>query len=61
MQAGPIRGLIFDKDGTLFDFHRTWSVWAEALIRDLTGADPVRAAALAEALAFDLDRARAAE
>jgi phosphoglycolate phosphatase len=51
----PIRGLVFDKDGTLFDFHRTWSAWSAALIRDLTGADPVRAATLAEGLAFDLE------
>lgn len=57
MQAGRIRGLVFDKDGTLFDFHRTWSAWAAALIRELTGADPARAAALAEALAFDLENA----
>jgi phosphoglycolate phosphatase len=52
-----IRGLVFDKDGTLFDFHRTWSAWSAALIQDLTGADPARAAVLAEALAFDLENA----
>ncbi len=55
MQAQAIRGLVFDKDGTLFDFHRTWSVWSAALIRDLTGNDDAAAQALAEALAFDLE------
>ena len=30
----PIRGLLFDKDGTLFDFHRSWtSVFDEAARR----------------------------
>lgn len=46
-----IRGLIFDKDGTLFDFHATWSVWANGLIDRLSGADPAAAEADAEALA----------
>ncbi len=55
MQAEPIRGLVFDKDGTLFDFHGTWSAWGAALIRRITGDDPARAAALAEMLAYDLE------
>ena len=38
----PIRGLVFDKDGTLFDFHATWSVWCDGLIRDLCGPDPAQ-------------------
>ena len=37
-----IRGLVFDKDGTLFDFHATWSVWCDGLIRDLCGPDPAQ-------------------
>ena len=41
----PIRGLVFDKDGTLFDFHATWSVWCDGLIRDLCGPDPGQVAA----------------
>lgn len=57
MQALEIRGLVFDKDGTLFDFHRTWSAWGAALIRDITGGDDGHAKALAEALAFDLENA----
>ncbi len=52
---GYIRGLLFDKDGTLFDFHHTWSVWCHHLILDLTQSDKDRAAALADALDFDLN------
>jgi phosphoglycolate phosphatase-like HAD superfamily hydrolase len=32
-----ISALIFDKDGTLFDFTATWSGWARAALRDLSG------------------------
>ena len=31
----PATGLIFDKDGTLFDFVATWSAWTEALVAEL--------------------------
>jgi phosphoglycolate phosphatase len=54
----PIRGIVFDKDGTLFDFHATWSVWCDGLIRGLCGPDPAEAARLARRLQFDLDARR---
>lgn len=54
----PIRGLVFDKDGTLFDFHATWSVWCDGLIRDLSGTDAALLDRLARRLAFDLDARR---
>ena len=44
--APEIRGVLFDKDGTLFDFHETWSAWARGFIADVTGGDPARGAAL---------------
>ena len=53
-----IRGLVFDKDGTLFDFHATWSVWCDGLIRDLCGPDPAQVERLASRLDFDLDARR---
>ena len=31
-----IDGIIFDKDGTLFDFRKSWSLWAARLLADLT-------------------------
>ncbi|HET9068292.1 MAG TPA: HAD family hydrolase [Amaricoccus sp.] len=54
----PIRGLVFDKDGTLFDFHATWSAWCDGFIRDLCGPDPTRVERLARRLDFDLDAGR---
>lgn len=53
-----IRGIVFDKDGTLFDFHRTWAAFNATLIADLAGGDAARASALADALGFDLEEPR---
>ena len=33
----PIRAILFDKDGTLVDFQRTWGPAAEAVMRRLAG------------------------
>lgn len=49
-----IRAIIFDKDGTLFDFAHTWETWAAAFLQRLTD-DPMRARALATAIGFDLE------
>lgn len=52
----PVRkidALLFDKDGTLFDFQATWGAWAQSLIPRLAGDDPARRARLARAIAFD--------
>lgn len=38
-----IKGLLFDKDGTLFDFAATWEVWAKAFLTRLCGRDTARA------------------
>jgi len=50
----PILGVVFDKDGTLFDFDATWSGWAERTLRDLAGNDDAEARALGELIGFDL-------
>lgn len=47
-------GILFDKDGTLFDFSRTWNAWAGELIDDTSAGDPDRAERLAAALRYDL-------
>ncbi|KAA2316320.1 HAD family hydrolase [Pseudooceanicola sediminis] len=52
------QGILFDKDGTLFDFGATWNAWAGAVIQDLSAGDPTRAAALARAVHFDLSSGR---
>lgn len=48
--------VIFDKDGTLYQFGATWDAWAGALLRDLSGGVPGRIEVLAEAVGFDLIR-----
>lgn len=51
-----IKGLLFDKDGTLFDFHHTWSVWCHGFITGLAASDEAIARRLADRLDFDLER-----
>ena len=54
-----IDGVIFDKDGTLFDFRRSWGGWTARLVREIAaeraGApDEAQAARLAAAIGYDL-------
>lgn len=51
-----IRGIVFDKDGTLFDFQATWAVWCRAVLAEESRGDAALAARMAEALGFDLER-----
>lgn len=53
-----IRGLLFDKDGTLFDFQASWSVWAQWVLTELAGSDSRLSARLAEGMGFDAARGR---
>jgi phosphoglycolate phosphatase len=49
-----VAGLIFDKDGTLFDFGATWSAWTEALVAELARLPGASSAAvLAGSIGFD--------
>lgn len=48
-----IRGLLFDKDGTLFDFNATWGSWAQHFFRTIA-EDDENATILGHALGFDL-------
>jgi phosphoglycolate phosphatase len=47
------QGVVFDKDGTLFDFHATWSAWAAGFVASLA-RDQDHAIRLAARLRFDL-------
>ncbi len=49
-----VDGILFDKDGTLFDFDATWTAWAGALIDRLSGGDMTRADRIASVMGFDL-------
>ncbi len=51
-----ITGILFDKDGTLFDFHTTWGNWTAGLVNELAGGDPAQAALLADRIGYELDR-----
>ncbi len=53
-----IAGIIFDKDGTLFDFNATWGAWTRAMLRAEAGDDPILCARLAAALGYDMEKAR---
>lgn len=49
----PVQGILFDKDGTLFDFHATWGVWAQCFLGDLATGDAARAQVLGAAIGYD--------
>lgn len=53
-----IDALLFDKDGTLFDFHASWSGWTHDLIESLTEHDPAARQRLAKHMQFDLTARR---
>lgn len=48
-----LRGILFDKDGTLFDFSRTWEAWAASFLRRI-GVDENHSVALGASVGFDL-------
>lgn len=48
-----IDGIIFDKDGTLFDFRSSWGRWATSFVASMA-TDPKHADRLARAIGFDL-------
>jgi phosphoglycolate phosphatase len=50
----PLRGLLFDKDGTLFGFQATWGGWAADLVAALAGGDAAVRADLAARIRLDL-------
>ncbi|WP_201120817.1 HAD family hydrolase [Sulfitobacter sp. EhC04] len=50
-----IKGLLFDKDGTLFDFAATWEAWATAFLNRLCDGDHARALRAGARIGFDHD------
>lgn len=51
-----IKGILFDKDGTLFDFQATWNAWAHAALLDLAGNNTEAAAELGALIGYDFAR-----
>ena len=49
-----IKAVIFDKDGTLFDFQDTWGVWTGNMLARIAGSDAAMFQNLAQALKYDV-------
>ncbi|MGC9418268.1 MAG: HAD family hydrolase [Rhodovulum sp.] len=56
--TGRITAVLFDKDGTLFDFQASWGGWAARLLEGLAAGESGRRAALAAAVGFDTGTGR---
>jgi phosphoglycolate phosphatase len=52
VNTGPIRAVLFDKDGTLVDFQRTWAPAVDAVMRHLAGGNRAAYERLAAASRF---------
>lgn len=50
------KGILFDKDGTLFDFQKTWNSWSAEMIEHFSAGDPGQRRAIAETVGYDLAR-----
>ena len=50
-----IKALLFDKDGTLFDFSATWEAWAAGFLTRLSAGSGERAIALGHRIGFDFE------
>ncbi len=46
--------VLFDKDGTLFDFEATWGAWAAKAMRELAEGDEALAVRLGQSIGYDL-------
>ncbi|WP_291336847.1 HAD family hydrolase [Albidovulum sp.] len=54
MGTAVIRGLLFDKDGTLFDFRATWGAWSRRLLVNLAEEAGVVPEVLGRAVGYDV-------
>lgn len=53
-----IKGILFDKDGTLVDFHKTWHAIGDRLALEAAGGDRGKADALMELAGYDFAAGR---
>ncbi len=49
-----IKAILFDKDGTLFDFYATWGEWVKTILQENSHQDPQRAIAMGQAIGYDV-------
>lgn len=57
----PIDAIVFDKDGTLFDFANTWGAFGRSLLMRLSDGDHSRAAELGGLIGYDLEQGKYTE
>ncbi|PTX54308.1 phosphoglycolate phosphatase [Litoreibacter ponti] len=50
-----IKGLLFDKDGTLLDFDATWGAWARGFLGELSAGDPALSLRMGQAIGYDIE------
>ena len=53
-KLSAIKGVLFDKDGTLFDFEKTWNSWTSRILCEVAEQSDVSIDKLAESIDFDL-------
>ena len=53
-----VQAVLFDKDGTLFDFAATWEAWAAAFLLRITNGDQARATQVGSQIGFDMGTRR---
>lgn len=58
VEFGRTKAVLFDKDGTLFDFQKTWGPLGAELIAELADGDAALADRLADAAGYDLATGR---
>ncbi len=56
MTKPRFRGIIFDKDGTLFDFQKTWTPWMANLLKILCSGNKELSRQKGYSLGFDFDK-----
>ena len=49
-----IDAIVFDKDGTLFDFHATWGAWAMSFLHDIAEGDLATMVLAGDAIGYDV-------
>ncbi|WP_170343803.1 HAD family hydrolase [Ruegeria atlantica] len=57
----PIDAIIFDKDGTLFDFANTWGGFGRSMLLRLSNGDEDRATELGRVIGYDFEQGKYTE
>jgi phosphoglycolate phosphatase len=52
------KAVLFDKDGTLLDFQRTWGPWTASVVHELAAGDEALAADMAQAWGLERENCR---